>query len=408
MSERWTDKKRGYGGGVSSNAKRLSAIAGRLEDLGGLSSKTLHRDTPEGKVTVKRFGIFERQIFEPTPPVVSSRDNRGRIVLWSYAGTTLSLQLRSCNETRSGLLEQATLTITAERIIWCGWDNTEQCFVVIYHGSYAERKFYRILVLPDAEPEPLFEVIDPYPETYAPVRAQGFYAPDGTYRVSILWGEWPTGANTGNGYLMCNSVEGDTVGSTVFAINIDTSIWCASPREASYYSGAIEWTDAGSPAWIGGRAGVFPSQLAYSSRAYFDYSNHSTIQLTPSQTDQGIIPYLYTMIGDKLLWILSEAWSPLDAGGSYTRLRAFLSNPLDPMSGTLLGTDTVAGGTTGSGLWDNAGTFAGGVYLEETGVVFCPGWENTNRVYNATLTEILYSIALPSGAWSGSAVTVVK
>ena len=69
MSERWTDVRRGYGGGVSPDAKRLSAIAGRLEDLGNLAIKKFTSESPDGITIVKRFGMFERQKYYPTPIV---------------------------------------------------------------------------------------------------------------------------------------------------------------------------------------------------------------------------------------------------------------------------------------------------------------------------------------------------
>lgn len=73
MSERWTDKKRGYGGGVSPDAKRLSAIAGRLEDLGSLSIKKSTSEGPDGTTIVKRFGMYERQKYYPTAVVEQER-----------------------------------------------------------------------------------------------------------------------------------------------------------------------------------------------------------------------------------------------------------------------------------------------------------------------------------------------
>jgi hypothetical protein len=66
MSERWTDKKRGYGGGVSPDAKRLSSVAGRLQDIGNLPFKKMTSSDRDGTTTLKRFGMYERQQYTPT------------------------------------------------------------------------------------------------------------------------------------------------------------------------------------------------------------------------------------------------------------------------------------------------------------------------------------------------------
>jgi hypothetical protein len=65
MTENFTDKKRGYGGGVSNDANRLSAIARRLEDLGELSFKKFTETSPDGTTIIKRFGMYERQELYP-------------------------------------------------------------------------------------------------------------------------------------------------------------------------------------------------------------------------------------------------------------------------------------------------------------------------------------------------------
>jgi len=76
MSELWTDKKRGYGGGVSPDAKRLSFVARQLEDLGKLSIKKATSEGPDGTTIVKRFGMFEKQKYYPTAAEVAEKELR--------------------------------------------------------------------------------------------------------------------------------------------------------------------------------------------------------------------------------------------------------------------------------------------------------------------------------------------
>lgn len=63
MSDRWTDKKRGYSGdgGIPSVAQRLSFLSKQREDLGGLDLLSTRTFDAEGnEVGITRFGKYER------------------------------------------------------------------------------------------------------------------------------------------------------------------------------------------------------------------------------------------------------------------------------------------------------------------------------------------------------------
>lgn len=60
MSERWTDKKRGYADGIPSGAQALSFTADQRERLGELSQLRLYGASGNGDFGVKRFGKYER------------------------------------------------------------------------------------------------------------------------------------------------------------------------------------------------------------------------------------------------------------------------------------------------------------------------------------------------------------
>jgi hypothetical protein len=140
MSERWTDKKRGYGGGVSPDAKRLSAIAGRLEDLGNLSIKKSTSEGPDGTTIVKRFGMFEKQKYYPT---VVAEQERLRAVPGAWSGDMNNLFLTEEGVLVNEIFHTPPPTVKVFRGYVSGgvdgvmsWGCTKTGKLMIWGGSY--------------------------------------------------------------------------------------------------------------------------------------------------------------------------------------------------------------------------------------------------------------------------------
>jgi hypothetical protein len=75
MTERWTDKKRGFTDGIPGDVQNMSFKRNQREELGGLGQTQISRQEPDGSIaTIKGFGKYEKVIYTPALAQVNGAD----------------------------------------------------------------------------------------------------------------------------------------------------------------------------------------------------------------------------------------------------------------------------------------------------------------------------------------------